>query len=59
MRTARSTCGIASSDSKQTVASPTPTAPMTQRRPVPAIECTLYPNSLIRSQTASISCFVA
>src|SRR5580658_8740782 len=58
MRTARSTPGVASSDSRQAVTSPTPTTPMTTRSS-PSMEWTLYPNSRMRSQTWSISWRVA
>src|SRR2546423_463908 len=49
---------MASSDSRQAVTSPMPTAPITTRSS-PAIEWTLYPNSSIRSRTWSISSLVA
>ena len=58
MRMALSTPGVASSDSRQAVTSPTPTTPITTRSS-PSMEWTLYPNSRIRSHTWSISSRVA
>src|ERR1022692_1230602 len=55
---ALSTPGVASSDSRQAVTSPTPTTPMTTRSS-PSMEWTLYPKSPMRSQTWSISWRVA
>src|ERR1700719_1653988 len=58
MRTTFSTCGMASTDSKHAVTSPTPTTPITTRSS-PSMECTLYPKYSTCFRTSSISCRVA
>src|ERR1700761_3610723 len=54
MRTTFSTCGMASTDSKHAVTSPTPTTPITTRSS-PSMECTLYPKNSTCLRTSSIS----
>jgi hypothetical protein len=54
IRTTFSTCGMASTDSKHAVTSPTPTTPITTRSS-PSMECTLYPKCSTCLRTSSIS----